>query len=212
MRSANRRKILFTVILLLMAFSLSFAAPSGAILPDAAARYQENSNTDWSRRDAWDYTLGSIPVRQLASAGLTDVILPVNSVSYLPLDGEAPGRVPIEENFTATGYSDETIIVEVDSVRAYDSTFHVAYVKVATPTQLRTAVAGGLGSGRTLKPTVFSQSMNAVVLMNGDYYSKTDGGNGYIVRQGEKHRWKPSNRTDLLLIDENSDFPHHTPR
>ncbi len=204
MQSANRRKILLTAAILLMAVSLPFAAPSGAILPGAAARYQDAMDTDWAREDAWDFELAGAPIGFLASAGLTDVILPVNSVSYLPLDRETPGRVPIEANFTETGYSDETIIVELETVRAYNSTFHIAYVKIATPTQLRTAIAGKFGSSRTLKPTVFSQSMNAVVLINGDYYTKTV--NGYIVRQGEVYRQKTSDNLDLLLIDENSDF------
>ena len=133
------------------------------------------------------------------------MILPVNSVSYLPLDLDEPGRLPIAENFTQTGYRDDTIIVELEETRLYDSAFHVAYVKIATPTQLRTAIAGSkFGSNRTLKPTVFSQSMNAVVLINGDYYTKTV--NGFIVRQGETYREKYSSKTDLLLIDENADF------
>ncbi|MFH1512067.1 MAG: phosphodiester glycosidase family protein [Bacillota bacterium] len=203
MRNANRRILVYTVIFTLMALSLTFLAPSGAILPEAAARYQEEADTEWTGGDAWDYTLGGA-VRRLASAGLTDVILPVNSVSYLPLDREEPGRVPVEENFTETSYSDETIIVELTEVRQYDSTFHVAYVKIATPTQLRTAVAGKLGSSRTLKPTVFSKSMNAVLLINGDYY--IDKKAGYIVRQGETYRQATSDNMDLLLIDENADF------
>ena len=136
---------------------------------------------------------------------LMDVILPVNTISYLPLDREEPGRVPVEANFTETGYQDETIIVEVETVHAYNSTFHVAYVKIATPTQLRTAIAGSrFGSSRTLKPTVFSQSMNAIVLINGDYYAKTKA--GYIVRQGETYREATSKNMDLLLVDENADF------
>jgi exopolysaccharide biosynthesis protein len=199
MQSAKRRLIILAVIVALMALSLTFLAPSGAILPDAAARYQEETDTE----DAWDYTLGGT-FGYLANAGLMDVILPVNNVAYLPLDRNEPGRLPIEANFTQTGYQDETIIVEIEQVLKYDSIFHVAYVKIATPTQLRTAVAGKLGSSRTLKPTVFSRTMNAVVLINGDYYTKTV--NGWIVRQGEMYRQKPSDNLDLLLIDENSDF------
>jgi len=204
MRSANRRLIFFAGIVVLMALSLMFAVPSGAVTLGAAARYQEDTELDLGS-DALPLTEG-LNVRYTASAGMMDAIFPVNNISYLPLDLTEPGRVPLEANFTETSYQDETIWVEIEETRAYDSAFHVAYVKIATPTQLRTAIAGKFGSGRTLKPTVFSQSMNAVVLINGDYYTKTDSGNGYIVRQGEKHRWKASNRTDLLLIDENSDF------
>ncbi|MBN1776601.1 MAG: phosphodiester glycosidase family protein [Clostridiales bacterium] len=205
MKSNKLRNITLIVIAVLMALSLTFLAPSGAILPEAAARYQDEVTTDMDSEDAWDYSLFN-PIGYLASTGLIDVILPTNDVAYLPLDLTEPGRVPIEENFTETGYQDDTIIVEITEERLYDSTFHIAYVKIATPSQMRTAIAGKFGSGRTLKSTVFSQSMNAVVLINGDYYTRTDSGNGYIVRQGEIHRWKPSSMTDLLLVDENSDF------
>ncbi len=198
MQSANRRTLLFAGLTVLMALSLTFIIPSGAITMEAAARYQEQSDPEGG-----DFARAA--VRLTASAGFTDVILPVDSVSYLPLDRTVPGRTPIEENFTDTGYSDDTILVALETVQAYDSTFHVATVKIATPTQLRTAVAGSkLGSSQTLKPTVFSRSMNAVVLINGDYYTKTV--NGYIVRQGETYREKTSDNLDLLLIDENSDF------
>jgi exopolysaccharide biosynthesis protein len=204
MHSKQHRLILFTAILALLAFTSAFVVPSGAILSEAAARYQDESDSDWAGANAWDYHVHSGTVRYLASAGLSDVIMPTYNIAYLPLDREEPGRIPIEENFTATGYSDETIIVEMEEVRTHDSTFHIAYVKIATPTQLRTATAGSLGSSRTLKPTVFSQSMNAIVLINGDYYTKTV--NGYIYRQGEAYRQKFSNNIDLLLIDENADF------
>lgn len=183
MQSANFRRILLGAAFALLALSLLFVVPSGAVISAAA-----ESNA-------------SAIIDELANT-----ILPVYNVAYLPVDLDEPGREPIEANFTETSYEDDTIIVKIAEVRAYDSAFHIAYVKIATPTQLRTAIAGDFGSSRTLKPTVFAQSMNAIVLMNGDYYTKTDNGNGYIVRQGEKHRWKASNRTDLLLIDENSDF------
>lgn len=204
MQSANRRILLYAAIVALMALSLTFAVPSGAVTLNAAASDQVDSDSDIVY-GASALTEG-FNVRYTASAGMMDAIFPVNSISYLPLDLEAPGRLPLEANYTDAGYQDDTLWVEIQEVRAYDSAFHIAYVKIATPTQLRTAIAGTFGSSRTLKPTVFAQSMNAVVLINGDYYTKTDGGNGYIVRQGVKHRSKPSNKTDLLLIDENSDF------
>ena len=204
MRSAKHQAAFLAVITLLMALSLMFIVPSGAILTSAEASYMEAETTETQEAEATGTDSGTATVRYLASAGLTDVILPVNNISYLPLDLTEPGRLPIVDNYTETGYQDETIIVELQEIREYDSTFHVAYVKIATPTQLRTAVVGKLGSGRTLKPTVFAQSMNAVVLINGDYYAKTLA--GYIYRQGEAYREKTSDNMDLLLVDENADF------
>ncbi|MDD3214959.1 MAG: phosphodiester glycosidase family protein, partial [Eubacteriales bacterium] len=82
--------------------------------------------------------------------------------------------------------------------------YHVAYIKVASPTQLRTYVAGGLNSTRTSPTTTLAKSVNAVVAVNGDFYSKFTG--GWIVRQGDTIRKKVSDNYDLLLIDENADF------
>ena len=201
MKSAKHRVITLATIAVLMALSLTFLAPSAAILPEAEQRYLDELLPDWDElSNAWDFNLDGT-VGYVASAGLIDAILPTNDIAYLSVDASEIGRVPIQENFTETGYQDDTIIVEIVEERAYDSTFHVAYVKIATPSQLRTSVSSGK-YGDT--PTTFSMAMNAVVLINGDYYTKW--ANGYIVRQGEIYRWNASPATDLLLIDENSDL------
>ncbi|HRX09655.1 MAG TPA: phosphodiester glycosidase family protein [Candidatus Limiplasma sp.] len=203
MNTGKRRTLTLAVITVVMALSLTFLAPSGAILPDAQQRYLEETLPDFSHADnAWDYKLDGA-VGYLASAGLMDAIMPTNDIAYLPITLNEPGRVPIAENFTQDGYQDSTIIVEIKHVREYDSTFHVATVKIATPTQLRTAVSNSKYGD---DPELFSAAMNAIVLMNGDFYTKTSSGNGYIVRQTEVYRWKASTKTDLLLIDENSDL------
>ena len=86
-------------------------------------------------------------------------------------------------------------------MRRDDSVYHVAYVRIATPSQLRTAVAGGK---RTYKTSMFAQSVNAVLALNGDFFTDTKA--GYIVRQGETFRQKTSKNMDMLFIDELGDF------
>lgn len=202
MNTAKRRTITLAVITVLMALSLTFLVPSGAILPDAEQRYLEETLPDFSQvKDAWDFDLDGA-IGYLASAGLMEAILPTNDIANLPVDLNEPGRMPIAENFTADGYQDKTIIVEVTQDSAYGSTFHVATVKIATPTQLRTAIS----KSERHPIDYFSRGLNAVLLINGDFYTRTSKGNGYIVRQGEVYRWKPSPSTDLLLVDENADF------
>lgn len=204
MKSANHRTLALAVITVLMALSLTFLAPSGAITPDAEQRYLEETLPDFLKTgDAWDYDLDGI-VGYLASTSLMEAILPTNDVAYLPVDLDEYGRIPIAENFTETGYQDKTIIVEIYQERIYDSTFHIAYVKIASPSQLRTAISSSKYGSHPID--YFSKGTNAVVLINGDFYTDTSSGNGYIVRQGEIFRWKPSPSTDLLLVDENSDF------
>jgi exopolysaccharide biosynthesis protein len=195
---------LLTITVVLMALSLALFAPSGAILPEAGQRYQEQAPLDWGEDEAAMDVGGTLKPRGiLASAAISD-ILPVNDIVYLATDMATVGNAPVEANYTDVGYRDDTIIVEIQQITQDNSIYHVAYVKIATPSQLRTYVAGGLTSMRTALTTTLAKSVNAVVAVNGDFYSKFTG--GYIVRQGETVRKKVSDNYDLLLIDENADF------
>ena len=127
------------------------------------------------------------------------------TVEALPIDLFAPGNTPIAANYTENGYRDDTIIVELEQKRMYDSDVFIAYVKIATPSQLRTAVAGQkIGSSSTNHTSTICQNYNGIVAINGDYFTKTKA--GYIVRMGETYREKTSQNMDLLLIDELGDF------
>ena len=144
------------------------------------------------------------PDAVLASAVFSD-ILPAATVDALPIDLFAPGNTPVAANYTESGYRDDTIIVELEQKRMYDSDVFIAYVKIATPSQLRTAVAGQkIGSSSTNHTTTISKNYNGIVAINGDYFTNTKA--GYIVRMGETYREKTSQNMDLLLIDELGDF------
>lgn len=192
---------LCSAALLLLALSLCFLVPSGAILPEAEWRYQDTMPSEF---DDLDEDASLRPYRVLASAAMSD-ILPADQISALPLDLGTPGNAPKEDNYTENGYRDDSIIVEMESVRQYDCDIHIARIKIATASQLRTAIAGGkFGSNRTLKTSAFAKSFNAVVALNGDFYTQTKA--GYIIRQGEVYRQKTSKNMDLLLIDDEGNF------
>ena len=198
---------LLTLAVVLASLSLAFAAPSGAILDQAKQRYQNDAPFDWGNdtgeTDAAGIGAALRPYRALASAALSD-ILPVNEISNLNLSIDTVGNQPVEANFTDAGYRDDTMIVEIQQVKQDNSIYHVAYVKLATASQLRTAVVGDLNDDRTSPASTLAKSVNAVVAINGDFYAKVSG--GYIVRQGETVRKKVSDNYDLLAIDENADF------
>jgi exopolysaccharide biosynthesis protein len=203
----------------LLALSLTFAAPSGAILNEAKQRYQDEAPIDWGD-DGDEGVVESVgegealtPYRVIATAGESDVTFDFGSgdaetaapaVNALDLDMDTVGKTPVEANFTETSYSDDTINVNIQEVRQDDSIYHVAYVNIASPTQLRTCVVGGINGTGTLPTTTVAESVNAVVAVNGDFFEKYTG--GYIVRQEETLRKKVSDNYDLLLIDENADF------
>ena len=189
------------VLAVLMAVSLTFLIPSGAVTEEAQQRYLDAA---YEAEESWDEASLPKPDAVLASAVFSD-ILPAATVEALPIDLFAPGNTPIAANYTESGYRDDTIIVELEQKRMYDSDVFIAYVKIATPSQLRTAVAGQkIGSSSTNHTSTICQNYNGIVAINGDYFTKTKA--GYIVRMGETYREKTSQNMDLLLIDELDDF------
>ncbi|NLO84160.1 MAG: phosphodiester glycosidase family protein [Clostridiales bacterium] len=140
----------------------------------------------------------------IASAAISDVLLSSNLKS-LAVDLAAPGNTPIAANFTESSYYDDSIVVKMEQKRMYDSDVFITYVKIATPSQIRTAVAGGaIKSTRSNSTSKIAQNYNAIVAINGDAYVKAK--TGYAVRQGEALRETTSNSIDLLFIDELGDF------
>ena len=206
MRFSKTKIVILTAAVIVCSFALVFAVPSGAILAEADSRYQDAidwQSDDFDDEELFDEGAAARPYRVLASAALSD-ILPVNDISELPLAMDSYGSAPIEANYTDKGYRDNTIIVEIEEIRQDDATYHVAYIKIATPSQLRTYVAGGIDGTRGIHATVMAKSVNAVAAINGDFFHDVSG--GYIVRQGETARKKVSDNYDILLIDENADF------
>lgn len=194
------------VLSALLALSLMFVIPSGAVTEEAQTRYMDAlwDDEDWDEED-WDGEAALPAHSALRASAVFSDILPAANVGALPRDLFAPGSTPVAENFTENGYRDDTIIVELEQKRMFDSDVYVAYVKIATPSQLRTAVAGKkMGASSTNHTTTICKNYNGLVAINGDYYTKTKA--GYIVRMGQTYREKTSKNMDLLLIDELGDF------
>ena len=135
---------------------------------------------------------------------------PAVAIEPLPMDLSA-GHVPNpdcyiaadEANGVLQGYQDASLTVTVERVKVGDSTFNVARIKIADPSQLRTGLANEKGT-RTNKISTMAANQNAVVAIGGDYFS--DAKNGYVVRQNITFRKSPKNVYDMLLVDNNGDF------
>jgi exopolysaccharide biosynthesis protein len=122
----------------------------------------------------------------------------------LPVDG-TPGPKANPACFLSdSSYQDESLKVDIESQKIGDSVYHVARNKIASPTQLRTALAGPYGSKKTDKTTAVAAGNNAVIAVNGDYFQYRS--SGFEVRQGEVLRKSRNTDLDLLVIDENGDF------
>lgn len=150
----------------------------------------------------------SVPADDTLDASAADA-LPANIVP-LPVDlsaGYAPNPdcyiEADEENGVLAGYQDESLTVTMERVRVGDSTFNVARIKIAHPSQLRTGLANEKAT-KTNKISTMAKNHNAVVAIGGDYFS--DAKNGYIVRQYKEFRKSPKSVYDMLLIDDKGDF------
>ena len=126
----------------------------------------------------------------------------------LPLDF-TPGQVPNPELYTANGYEDETIRVRMEHQEMEDGTkMHVAYVQIADPSQIRTAVGNPekLGSTRGKAVSTIAKASNAVIAINGDNYTDEPRKTTFEYRMTNKIRSKGNKQKDILIIDDQGDF------
>lgn len=221
---------LLTAVLVLMVLSLAFVIPSGAVTEDALYAYDEMM---YEEEDEFYSDEARVKPRAvLASAAFSD-ILPVSNCRMLDRDLFMGGSTPLPEGFSevpymgklmksseiaqltdfydtpVVAYRDDSIIVELERKRMYDSDVFIAYIRIATPSQIRTAIAGSkLKSSSSSSNTVakLSANYNGIVAINGDFYSNSEKSGGYMVRQGQLYRDKFSNNYDILAIDDMGDF------
>ena len=127
-------------------------------------------------------------------------------VFSLPIDF-TPGYAPNPACYTEEGYEDASIRVRMETREEKDTTYRIAWVEIASPSQLRTAIAG-----KTVKSTLEAKVIdmaahnNAVVAINGDYFTHDPHKTTFEYRMGEKVRSNTNQQKDILLIDDQGDF------
>ncbi len=124
----------------------------------------------------------------------------------LPVDF-SPAPAPREDAYTENGYEDETIRVTLETQEEGGVIWHVARIQIASPTQLRTGIAGDkLTSKRTRTVSTMAQMYNAVIALNGDDFVMDPQKTTFEYRMTGKIRSKTNKMKDILVIDENADF------
>ena len=135
----------------------------------------------------------------------------------LPMDTIIGAPQPLDEGYISdTEYEDESLSVKIYRGRYADSDYVYAHVKISHPSQLRTAPASILYNNpsrasfhqsSTGKGRIIAKNANAVVALNGDYYTKSDVCH-IVLRQGTQYRNFAIGLRDLLIIDKNGDFSY----
>ena len=130
--------------------------------------------------------------------------LPVLAEEYsLPIDFSG-GYAPNPSGFTKNSYEDASVSVKME-VRDIDGVrYDIAWIKIASPTQLRTAIAGAPNEIVAEKPTRMARKVNAIVAINGDFYVQRK--DGLIYRQGQAFRYVLNPEKDILVIDDQGDL------
>ena len=135
------------------------------------------------------------------SAGAEEAFTPVPwTEEVMPIVPHADCYLP--DN---SGYHDASIDVRVETIRRDDTDVMLVYVKIADPSQLRTGTAtSNLKAKRTAPVAVMAKHYNAVLAINGDFFSYHN--EGIVVRNTQVVRMKPRKGRDTLIIDANGDF------
>lgn len=185
-------RIVLCALAALMILALPFAVPSGSILED----YQDQ----WS-----DYAWNSGLVRWLAPSACAESA--EESPDYsLPIDFSA-GKEPNPNAYTQDSYQDDSLSVRLETIEQDGVTWRIAYVQIKDPSQLRTGIAGTkVSSNRTAYISDMAKEYNAVLAINGDYFSDQETKKTYEIRMGQVRKAKTNKKKDILFIDENGDF------
>lgn len=191
------------VLLTVIVFISAFAVSSGTLILNANNNIQKDAAGDFS------YILQDFESDTFSLANLKHTYT-------LPIDG-SPGCIPNEDlYFVVTDsdlpvlqgkevltYKDETIEVTVWAEYINEDVYNFAEVKIAHASQIRRELAGNeYGKKRYLTSSI-AESVNAVVAVNGDYYSYRS--QGICVSGGVLYRNNPTEK-DILLVDDNGDF------
>ncbi len=125
----------------------------------------------------------------------------------LPID-RTPGMKPNPAKFTADGYEDESISVQLETLEQNGVLWRVARVNIASPTQLRTNfyakdIKSNKGYGYVTK---MAAANNAVVAMNGSAFTRSNKLHSFEVRMKIVRQTKTNKDLDILITDENGDF------
>ncbi len=121
----------------------------------------------------------------------------------LPVDFSG-GYKPDPNAYTATSYEDASLSVKMEVRDIEGVRYDIAWIKVASPTQLRTAIAGEPNQVVAEKPGRMAREVNAVVAINGDFYTQRQ--DGLIYRQGQAFRYLLNPEKDVLVIDDLGDL------
>ena len=201
-------RMLLGLLCALLVLSMPFLISSPSMLGEVKAVLMDMDDEDEEEGEEFDFgrLLFSCAMAEedlLLEESEEDLVIPDEWA--LPLDFTAP-PAPNPAGFTETGYEDESIRVEVETLDEDGVIWHIARIRVASATQLRTATAGKLTSTKTALVRKLAEKNNAIIALNGDNFVDAPKKTTFEYRMTQKIRSKANKKKDILIIDELGDF------
>ena len=201
-------RIALWVICAILILSTPFLVSSPSMLGEVKWDMMDQMDEDDEELDFGRLLFSSARAEETLIEDVTeeDTSSPLGDAIYeLPLDFTVP-PAPKEENYGEDSYEDETIQVRMEEREADGVIWHLAFVKITSPTQLRTATAGKLTSSKVASVSAMARNNHAVIAINGDNYVDKPEKTTFEYRMTQKIRSKTNKTKDMLIIDENADF------
>lgn len=105
------------------------------------------------------------------------------------------------------GYEDPTVSVKISTGSFAETRWWMADVTISDASQLRTMPAHSFTSTATMRGRNISVRANAVLAVDGDFFSiEVNKKGSYVLRQGTLYNEKLLGKSDVLLIDSAGDF------
>ena len=190
-------RMICILLSLLLALSLPLYVPSGALTEEGRNRLMDECSNE-EEQGAFDQFFSLLRLVMPTAYAVAEA--DVAAVSPLPFD-LSPGLAPDPAGYTDAGYQDASITVKLETIETDSVIWRIAHVSIAHPSQLRTAM-----SKRDAYISSMAEKNNAVIAINGDYYTNDVKKKSFEYRMGKKIRAKLNAKKDLLIIDENGDF------
>lgn len=188
----SKTRFICITLAAIFVLSLPFFLSSGALLDDERNRLLDESPGEGARL-----------IDLLISKAHAQEAVP--ELPPLPMDFSA-GPKPNPAAYSESGYEDASISLRLETLPQDGVVWRIGYVTISDPSQLRTAVAGKLGSSRVAMISSMAEKFNAVAAINANYMSNEPEKKSFEYRMGEKVRVKYNKVKDLLITDENGDF------
>jgi exopolysaccharide biosynthesis protein len=105
-------------------------------------------------------------------------------------------------------YKDSNIEIKIIQKREYETEIYIADIKIKDFHLMKTALANDtFGLNVKEKPSKMAERVNAILAINGDYYSFRE--KGYVIRNGllyDPNRVPRDSKSDILIINNDGSF------